>query len=72
VLRDSGINVLSVLTRVLPDGIPIVPVSAALAAVNANGGEDRASLRLSLGAQTQALIELDWRHTGEERRHIHL
>ncbi len=70
VLRDSGINVLSVLTRILPDRTRIVPVSAVLGEVNGQGGEGRAALDLALDAMARARIELDWRREDHEERHI--
>jgi D-galactose 1-dehydrogenase len=68
VLRDSGINALSILTAVLP-GHDDWRVTAADFKPSGEAGADRkARIELSLGGQAKGLVLLDWEHHGKETR----
>lgn len=69
VLRDSGINALSVIRRLLPDGARWDVVAASLSGPEGQG-ETKALVRFTFGELGKGCLHMDWTHAGEEIRTI--
>ena len=73
VLRDSGINAISVITAILPPLTPLQVTAATLvASENLDGAITQGSVELVFGSSNTARLEMDWLHRGEEIRRINV
>ena len=70
VLKDSGINAVSVLTYILPNPSTLQVVESKLFIPDPRLGETRATVVLSWEDRAIGQIDLDWHYTGQEVRNV--
>jgi predicted dehydrogenase len=70
VLRDSGINAVSVITEVLPSGTPLTITNASLTRSPELDAVTLGRITFQFGQGGEGVLEMDWRHEESEIRQI--